>query len=68
MLLIVVGGVIVAVLALAALYDHRARRRGWRVGFLRMRRLRTVPMWRRQTWNHSSTMTATTEPRTVVGP
>ncbi len=32
MLLIVVGGVIVLILALAALYDRRARRRGWRVG------------------------------------
>ena len=30
--LIVVGSVIVVSLALAALYDHRARRRGWRVG------------------------------------
>ena len=32
MLLIVVGGVIVLILALAALYDRRARRRGSRVG------------------------------------
>ena len=32
MFLVVVGGVIVVVLALAALYDRRARRRGWRVG------------------------------------
>lgn len=30
--LIVVGSVIVVGLALAALYDHQARRRGWRVG------------------------------------
>ena len=30
--LIVVGIVIVAGLGLAVLYDHRARRRGWRVG------------------------------------
>jgi hypothetical protein len=30
--LIVAGSVIVVSLALAALYDHRARRRGWRVG------------------------------------
>lgn len=30
--LIVVGSVIVVSLALAALYDHRARRHGWRVG------------------------------------
>jgi hypothetical protein len=30
--LIVVGSLIVLGLALAALYDHRARRRGWRVG------------------------------------
>ncbi len=30
--LVVVGSVIVVSLALAALYDHRARRRGWRVG------------------------------------
>ena len=32
MFLIVVGGVIVVILALAALYDRQARRRGWRVG------------------------------------
>lgn len=30
--LIVAGSVIVIGLALAALYDHRARRHGWRVG------------------------------------
>jgi hypothetical protein len=30
--LIAVGAVIVVGLGLAALYDHRARRRGWRVG------------------------------------
>jgi hypothetical protein len=30
--LIVVGIVIMVSLGLAALYDHRARRRGWRVG------------------------------------
>jgi len=30
--LIAVGIVIVVGLGLAALYDHRARRRGWRVG------------------------------------
>jgi hypothetical protein len=30
--LAVVGGIVVAVLAAAALYDHRARRHGWRVG------------------------------------
>jgi hypothetical protein len=30
--LIVIGSVIVVILALAALYDHRARRHGWRVG------------------------------------
>jgi hypothetical protein len=30
--LIVVGTVIAVGLGLAALYDHRARRRGWRVG------------------------------------
>ena len=27
-----IGSVIVVILALAALYDHRARRHGWRVG------------------------------------
>jgi len=30
--LAVVGGVIVIALGLAASYDHRAKRRGWRVG------------------------------------
>lgn len=30
--LVVVGSMIVVGLAWAALYDHRARRRGWRVG------------------------------------
>jgi hypothetical protein len=29
--ILVVAGVIVVAVALAALYDHRARRRGWRV-------------------------------------
>ena len=28
----VVGGVILVALGLAAWYDHRAKRRGWRVG------------------------------------
>jgi hypothetical protein len=30
--LIVIGSAIVVALALAALYDHRARRHGWRAG------------------------------------
>jgi hypothetical protein len=30
--LAIVGGVIVAAIAVAMVYDHRARRRGWRVG------------------------------------
>jgi hypothetical protein len=29
--ILVVGGVIVVAIALALLYDHRAKRRGWRV-------------------------------------
>ncbi len=28
----IVGGVIIVALGLAAWYDHRAKRRGWRVG------------------------------------
>ena len=30
--IVVVGGVMVVAIALALLYDHRAKRRGWRVG------------------------------------
>jgi hypothetical protein len=30
--IVVVGGVIVVAIALALVYDHRAKRRGWRVG------------------------------------
>ena len=30
--LAVIGGVIIIALGLAASYDHRAKRRGWRVG------------------------------------
>jgi hypothetical protein len=30
--LAVVGGIIILAIALAVVYDHRARRRGWRVG------------------------------------
>jgi hypothetical protein len=28
----IVGGIIIVVVGLAAWYDHRAKRRGWRVG------------------------------------
>jgi hypothetical protein len=31
MLILIIVGVIVVAVALGALYDHRARRRGWRV-------------------------------------